>query len=245
MEEQLRQAQKMETLGQLAGGVAHDFNNVLAVVMGCLEQILDETIEGNEIHLSANTAMQAAQQAAALTSRLLAFSRGQTLTPVELDLGVVICELQKMLRSALPSAIELTLHAPAPARSVVDRIQLETAVMNLVVNARDAIDGYGKIEVGVDRRSITEEEATQELRAGDWIVVYVKDSGRGIDRGLQARIFEPFFTTKDVGKGTGLGLSQIHGFVSQSGGFVTVESTPGAGTWIALHFPATGSAQTL
>jgi signal transduction histidine kinase len=123
---------------------------------------------------------------------------------------------------------------------VLDRTQLETAVMNLVVNARDAIDGTGAIEVATGRRAITAEEAaaSRELRAGDWVVVSVRDDGPGMTDAVRMRIFEPFFTTKDVGKGTGLGLSQVHGFVAQSDGFITVQSAPGAGTQLALHFPA-------
>lgn len=221
--------------------MAHDFNNSLAVVMGCLEEILDAETPQREVQAAADTAMQATQQAVSLTARLLAFSRRQELTPAELDVGVVIGELHKILRSAVPPAIGLAVRvAPGDAHAVLDRTQLETAVMNLAVNARDAIDGTGMIDVAVGRRTIAAREAaaSRDLRAGDWVAVSVRDDGPGMTAEIRGRIFEPIFTTKEVGKGTGLGLSQVHGFVAQSGGFIAVESAPGAGTCITLHFPA-------
>ncbi|MGE3647123.1 MAG: ATP-binding protein [Reyranellaceae bacterium] len=244
IEEQLRQAQKMETFGQLASGVAHDFNNSLAVVMMGLENILDIESADSEAHASAQTALQATQQAASLTRRLLAFSRRQELAPVELDVGIVIGELEKILRSSVSRTIELKVSAVPDCRSVLDRTELETAVMNLVVNARDAIGGTGAttgaIRIAVGHRAITPGDATTSprLKPGSWIVVSVSDTGSGIPAELIDRIFEPFFTTKEAGKGTGLGLSQIHGFVGQSGGFVMVDSAVGKGTCISLHFPA-------
>jgi len=238
VEEQLRQSQKMETLGQLAGGLAHDFNNSLAVIMASFEDIIE--VEGTDVHTSAETGLKATEQAAALTNRLLAFSRRQELAPVELDVGTVIQELHKLLRSAVPPAIELAIRAtPGVGRAVLDRTQIETAVMNLVVNARDAIDEHGMIGVEVDSRTIGQDELTAmpNARAGHWVVVSVSDDGIGMSAETQARIFEPFFTTKAVGEGTGLGLSQIHGFVAQSGGFITVHSALKAGTRVSLHFP--------
>ena len=239
-EEQLRQAQKMETFGQLAGGVAHDFNNSLAVVMMSLENILDIESVDSEARDSAQTALKATQQASSLTKRLLAFSRRQELAPVELDVGTVILDLQKILRSSVSRMIGLTVQAEADCRSVLDRTELETAVMNMVVNARDAISGTGSIGVAVERRAIAAQAIVDSptLKEGDWVIVSVRDTGSGIPAELISRVFEPFFTTKEVGKGTGLGLSQIHGFVTQSGGFVAVESTVGVGTCIGLHFPA-------
>ncbi|MGE0425751.1 MAG: ATP-binding protein [Reyranellaceae bacterium] len=242
IEAQLRQAQKMETIGQLAGGVAHDFNNSLAVIMASLENLLDVEPETSEARGCAETALKATEQAASLTRRLLAFARRQDLAPVEIDAGAAVRDLHKILRSSVPRAIDVAVEADAgPTPCVLDRTQLETAVMNMVVNARDAIDGRtGHITVTVEQRRYDAAQAAQRpgTREGDWVVVSVRDDGPGMTPQIQARIFEPFFTTKGAGKGTGLGLSQIHGFVAQSRGFVQVCSAPGEGTCIALHFPA-------
>jgi len=241
IEAQLCQAQKMETIGQLAGGVAHDFNNSLAVVMASLENLLD--IEADEEgRACAETALRATEQAASLTKRLLAFSRRQDLAPSEVDVGAAVSDLQKILRSSVPRTIDVTVQPTARAeRCVLERTQLETAVMNMVVNARDAIDGRrGRITVAVEHCSLDVAQAATIPGAepGEWTVVSVADDGPGMTEEIQARIFEPFFTTKAVDKGTGLGLSQINAFVAQSKGFVHVQSAPGQGTRIALHFPA-------
>jgi len=239
VEEQLRQSQKMETLGQIAGGVAHDFNNSLAVVMASVEDILDYAPHDSEIHASAELAMHATEQAAALTRRLLAFSRRQEVTLTELDVANVVYEVWPILRSSVRGSIEVNVQGTAgDLRCLLDRTQLETALMNLVVNARDAINGSGSINVEIGRRTITHSEAAAipGTRAGNWVVVSVTDNGQGMSDDIRARIFEPFFTTKDVGKGTGLGLSQIHGFIVGSGGFIIVNSTQGIGTRVAMHF---------
>jgi len=241
-EAQLRQSQKLDALGQLTGGIAHDFNNALAVVMGGLEDIFDRKPSDAEIIAAAELAMRATEQAAALTRRLLAFARRQELAPQRLDIGANVLQLRKVLDSSLPIDVELVVRAePGRAHCVVDATQLETAIMNLVVNARDAIAGDGLIEIAVVLSTISDEEARSrsELQAGDWVVVRVSDDGHGMSDEVRTKIFEPFFTTKDVGKGTGLGLSQIHGFVVQSGGFCVVDSQPDIGTSISLHFPAT------
>lgn len=240
IEEQLLQAQKMESVGQLAGGVAHDFNNSLAVIMASFEDIIAVEIKGTDVYNFAETGLQATVQAAALTNRLLTFSRRQELAPVDLDVGGVVRDLQKILRSAVPLPIDLAVRpAFSLRRTRLDRTQLETAVMNLVVNARDAVGERGTVGVEVDDLSISARDVTidPKLRAGEWIVVSVSDDGVGMSAAVEARIFEPFFTTKVAGKGTGLGLSQIQGFVVQSGGFVTVRSAPGAGTRVSLYFP--------
>jgi signal transduction histidine kinase len=232
VEEQLRQSQKMETVGQLTGGIAHDFNNSLAVIMASFEDVIEAEHEGAEARAAAETGLRATEQAAALTNRLLAFSRRQELAPVELNVALVIKDLHKILRSSVPPAIELAMcSAPDLKHCVLDRTQLETAVMNLVVNARDAIgDRNGVIGIEIANSHIVG-------RPGEWIVLSVSDDGCGMSEVVRARIFEPFFTTKEVGRGTGLGLSQIHGFVAQSGGFVTVQSEIKVGTRISLHFP--------
>ncbi|MBV9835890.1 MAG: PAS domain S-box protein [Alphaproteobacteria bacterium] len=245
IEAQLRQAQKMETIGQLAGGVAHDFNNSLAVVMASLENLLDVGPD-DEARGYAETAMRATEQAASLTKRLLAFSRRQELTPIEVDVGASVNDLQKILRSSVPRMISLTVQPSLTTeRCVLDRTGLETAVMNMVVNARDAIDGRpGRIVVAVDhcRLNSGEAAAIPGARAGEWTVVSVTDDGPGMSDDVKARIFEPFFTTKGVGKGTGLGLSQINGFVAQAKGFIRVQSALGKGTRFDLHFPSQAAA---
>lgn len=240
-EEQLRQSQKMETFGQLASGIAHDFNNSLAVISMGLENILDVEAVDSEAYTSAKTALKATEQASSLARRLLVFSRRQEVARTELDVGDAIKDLQKILRSSVSRMIEVTVECEANCRSVLDRTELETAVLNMVVNARDAIgNATGAIAITVTRRTVSASDTREDPRQqeGGWVVVAVSDTGSGIPPDLLERIFEPFFTTKEVGKGTGLGLSQIHSFVSQSGGYVTVDSTQGKGTSIKLHFPA-------
>jgi PAS domain S-box-containing protein len=241
-EAQLRQSQKLDALGQLTGGIAHDFNNALAVVLASLESILERKPSDGEIVESAELALQATDQAAALTRRLLAFARRQELTPQRLDVGETVLRLRKVLASSLPLDVELAVRAePGQAYCIVDATQLDTAVMNLVVNARDAIAAHGRIEIEVARTTITalDAQSRSELQPGDWAVVRVSDDGHGMSEDVRTKIFEPFFTTKEVGKGTGLGLSQIHGFVVQSGGFCVVDSQPGTGTSLSMHFPST------
>jgi PAS domain S-box-containing protein len=246
MEARLRQSQKLEALGQLTGGVAHDFNNLLAAIMSGVEYAMDDMPPGSEAHETLEIALHATEQAAGLTRRLLAFARQQELAPARIEPSLVIDQLSGLLRSSVPVSIELEVHAPADAAAcVVDRTQFETALLNLVLNARDAIDGAGHISVKVENRLIDARQAAANpaLRAGRWVAISVSDTGAGMPSEIRHRIFEPFFTTKGPGKGTGLGLSMVHGFVLQSGGFLVVDSAPGRGTSVRMHFPAASGAQ--
>jgi signal transduction histidine kinase len=239
LEEQLLQAQKLDALGKVTGEVAHDFNNLLAVMMASVENLLDTLPADHEGQSAGATALRAAEQAATLTRRLLAFARQQDLAPQLVEPTKVVPQLEAILRSAV-STIELVFDIDrATPCCVVDRGQLETALLNLVVNARDATTAQGRITIMVGQSHIDAEAASRDpaLREGQWVSITVADTGCGMAEDVRRRLFEPFFTTKAPGKGTGLGLSQVHGFVLQSQGFVTVESAPGQGTRIAMHFP--------
>ena len=238
-EARLRSAQKLEALGQLTGGIAHDFNNLLTVIVACLEELRD--IAGADAGETIDTAMSAADRGTALLKQMLAFARRQELAPARTDIGAVVRQIDGILRTSLPRDIGLTIDIGAGLwPCVVDPAQLETAALNLVVNARDAIDERGEITLRVFNLEITaaEAEATLDLRAGRWVVLQVADPGRGMSAEVRDKVFEPFFTTKGERGGTGLGLSTVHGFVHQSGGFITVQSVPDQGTTFSLHFPA-------
>jgi signal transduction histidine kinase len=224
-EEQLRQAQKMEAVGRLAGGVAHDFNNILSVVLGTSAAILDELEPRAPLRPEIEAIRRAGERAGALTRQLLAFSRQQILAPRVVDLADVVAGVEPLLRRLLGEDIALTVErAEGPAPVLADQGQLEQVLVNLVVNARDAMPAGGTLTVETD------------VAPGRYVVLSVRDSGHGMDEATRARIFEPFFTTRE-GKGTGLGLATVYGIVTQSGGHVAVESAPGAGTMFTLHFP--------
>jgi len=245
IEARLRQSQKLEALGQLTGGVAHDFNNLLAAIMSGVEHAMDDVPAKGEARESLDIALRATEQAAGLTRHLLAFARQQELAPARVEPALVIDQLSGLLRSSVPLAIELEVRAPAGTSAcIVDRTQLETALLNLVLNARDAIAGAGTITVKVEDRQVDMRQAASDpaLRVGRWVAISVSDTGAGMPSEIRHRIFEPFFTTKEPGKGTGLGLSMVHGFVLQSGGFLVVDSVPDRGTTIRMHFPATNGA---
>ncbi|MBV9834273.1 MAG: PAS domain S-box protein [Alphaproteobacteria bacterium] len=238
-EARLRSAQKLEALGQLTGGIAHDFNNLLAVIVACLEDLQDNADE--QAGETIDTAMSAADRGTSLLKQLLAFARRQELAPARTDLGVVLQQIRGILRTSVPSEITLLVNAaPDLWSAVVDPTQLETAALNLIVNARDAIDGHGEITLRLFNREIPpgEAEGDPDLRVGSWVVLQVADSGKGMSPDVRDKVFEPFFTTKGERGGTGLGLSTVHGFVHQSGGFITLHSAPGQGTTFSLHFPA-------
>jgi PAS domain S-box-containing protein len=238
-EARLRSAQKLEALGQLTGGIAHDFNNLLAVIIGCLEDLRDDA-DAPAVE-TIDTAMSAADRGTSLLKQLLAFARRQELVPARTDLGLVLRQIRGILRTSVPSEISLLLDAaPDLWSTVVDPTQLETAALNLIVNARDAIDGSGEIALRLFNREIppSEAEADADLRVGRWVVLQVADTGKGMSDDVRDKVFEPFFTTKGERGGTGLGLSTVHGFVHQSGGFVTLHSAPDRGTTFSLHFPA-------
>ena len=241
-EAQLRQAQKMEAIGHLTGGVAHDFNNLLTVVIGNLDSIQRHLpVETSDrIVRAAQHAMQGAKRAANLTQRLLAFARQQPLDPKEIDINTLVRSMTDMLASTLGEDIDIHTALDADLwRAVVDPNQLENALLNLAVNARDAMPQGGKLTIETDN-AVIDDAATvfaPDLRAGQYAVVAVSDTGVGMPRETLDRVFEPFFTTKASGHGTGLGLSQVYGFVTQSGGHVKIYSEPRVGTTVRLYLP--------
>jgi len=237
LEEQLRQSQKMEAVGRLSGGVAHDFNNLLAVITGNVSLLeLDETLRPNQLE-ALDEIKQASDRAAALTRQLLAFSRRQTIKPANLDLNTVVENMGKMFRRILTEEIRLKL-APAPGPVVVyaDVGMIEQVLLNLAVNARDAMPGGGELEMAIT--TVTSDTVAQTGNGpGKFAVLTVRDSGCGIAPEILPRIFEQFFTTKDVGKGTGLGLATVYGIVQQHKGWVEVKSQPGKGTSFHIYLP--------
>ncbi len=243
----LRQAQKMEAIGQLTGGVAHDFNNLLTVIIGSLDgmnrllQKMPETPEIARIRRFRDAAFQGAERAATLTSRLLAFARRQPLDPKPVDANKLIAGLSDMLRRTLGETIALETAAAADLWNAhADPNELERAIVNLAVNARDAMPEGGKltIETGNVRFDDTCVDGPAEpVPSGQYAMIAVSDSGCGMDAETLQHVFEPFFTTKEAGKGTGLGLSQVYGFVRQSGGHVRIYSEPGLGTTVKLYLP--------
>ena len=242
LEAQLRQSQRLEAIGQLAGGIAHDFNNLLLVVKGHAEFALEDMSAGRADVDDIKTVVEAADRAAALTRQLLAFSRQQVLQPRVLDLNELVTSFAKMVRRVIPAdiAIETTLAGDLGAIEA-DAGQLEQVLMNLVVNARDAMPRGGRVtietlNVDLDATNPTR-DAAAEVRPGPYVALVVSDTGGGMDQATQARIFEPFFTTKERGNGTGLGLATVYGIVKQSGGYIWVSSEPGQGTTLRIYLP--------
>lgn len=237
-QEQLRQAQKMEAVGQLTGGIAHDFNNMLAVVLGGLELAKRHLHTGGpDAQRHIENAMEGANRAAALTRRLLAFSRAEPLLPEAVEAGALIDGMADLLDRTLGDGIAVaTSDAGMDWRIWVDRHQLENALLNLAVNARDAMEGQGTLSFVTGGTSLAENQVG-ECVAGDYVTIEVGDTGMGMTPEVLGRVFEPFFTTKPVGKGTGLGLSQIFGFVRQSGGEIGIDTAPGQGTRVTLYMP--------
>ncbi|MET4699017.1 PAS domain S-box-containing protein [Constrictibacter sp. MBR-5] len=245
-EDQLRQAQKMDAVGQLTGGIAHDFNNLLTVIVGNAELLADALAHDRGLHDMADQVLQAAERGASLTRRLLAFSRRQTLQPARIDLRETMVAMTDMLRRTLGGNIEIRFDAQPDLWSTsVDRAQFETAVLNLALNARDAMAQGGRLTITARNATIAEDPARpqDEIAPGDYVALAVSDTGTGMSRDVAARAFEPFFTTKDVGKGTGLGLSMVYGFVKQSGGHVTIDSAPQRGATVTIYMPRARSAE--
>ncbi len=241
IEQQLRQAQKMEAVGQLTGGVAHDFNNLLAVIIGNLEFLINELPVDDEREARAATVMRAAERGAELTQRLLAYSRQQPLAPQAVDFNALVSDMMEMLRRTLGETIEVeTVLADGLWESCADPGQLEAALLNLAVNARDAMPDGGRLTIETGNIELDELDApvrSGDVGAGQYVMLAVTDTGSGMPEDVRERAFEPFFTTKEVGKGTGLGLSMIFGFCKQSGGYVTIESAANRGTGVRLYLP--------
>jgi PAS domain S-box-containing protein len=240
-EDQLRQAQKMEAIGQLTGGVAHDFNNLLTVISGNLEALQRRLTEGDERNLQrlVNSATLASSRAAILTHQLLAFSRRQPLQPKAVSINTLITSMSELIRRILPESIAMeTVLAGGVWPTFVDANQLENSLLNLAVNARDAMPDGGKLTIEAANVFLDEGYAAgAEVPAGQYVGVFVSDSGMGMPPEVLAKAFEPFFTTKDVGQGTGLGLSQVYGFVRQSGGHVKIYSEVGGGSTVKIYLP--------
>lgn len=241
-EASLRQVQKMEVVGQLTGGVAHDFNNLLAAIGGNLELILERSDDSGRVRRWAGAALQAAQRGERITQQLLVFSRRQMLRPETLNLNRVLVEFEALMAHAVSEKINLQLQLDAalgPSR--VDRAQFEAALLNLMVNARDALPNGGRVIMETRNALLDQAYAEQNPDAtpGAYVLVSVSDNGVGIDPSILPHVFEPFFTTKDVGRGSGLGLSQVYGFAEQSGGHVKIYSELGIGTTVKLYLPKT------
>ena len=240
MEDRMRQSQRLESVGQLTGGVAHDFNNLLTVILGNAELLHEQLLDNPKLAPLAGMVVSAGERGAQLTQRLLAFARRQALDPKAVDINQLIVELDPLLRRSLGGHVEMEYVRGAglwPA--LVDPAQLDNALLNLCLNARDAMPEGGRLTIETGHAHLSEEYAASlaDVSPGQYVMLAVSDTGAGIDPADLHRVFEPFFTTKPAGKGTGLGLSMIYGFVKQSGGHVSVYSEPGAGTTFRLYLP--------
>ena len=240
LETKFAQSQKMQAVGQLAGGVAHDFNNLLTVIIGNCEFLLMRHQAGDPSFKEINEVHQNALRAAALVSQLLAFSRKQTMQPKALVLGDVIGELAQMLRRLVGEGITLNVERDSDLWTVhADEAQLSNAIINLVVNARDAMPSGGTVAIKTVNQTVAKSSAlgTAIMPPGEYVHIEVSDTGTGMSQEIQSKIFDPFFTTKPVGQGTGLGLATVYGIVKQSGGFITVDSQVGQGTSFHIYLP--------
>ncbi|GGG22084.1 histidine kinase [Rhizobium wenxiniae] len=240
IEEELRQSQKMEAIGQLAGGLAHDFNNLLTVISGNLE-MMDYKLEDAHLRVLLQEAQAAAEDGAKLTGQLLAFGRRQPLDNRLVDVGQLVSSFSDLMRRTLGEAIEFrTVTTGSSNEALVDASQLQNAILNLVINARDAMPRGGKLTVELSRVRLDADYAKMypNMRTGEFVLVSVTDTGTGMTPDIKSKAFEPFFTTKDTSAGTGLGLSMVYGFIKQSGGNIQLYSEPGQGTSVRMYLPA-------
>jgi signal transduction histidine kinase len=237
-EEMLRQAQKMEAVGQLSGGIAHDFNNMLTVVLANLDKAARIAHGDPKLQRSLADAISGAERAAALTDRLLAFARRQPLQPTKHDPNEIVEGMRSLFERSLGERVRIATDLQPGVWPVsVDRNQMENALLNLAVNARQAMPDGGTLRIATRNVRGEDADGAAEALPGDHVLIEVADSGIGMPPEVRERAFEPFFTTKEVGAGTGLGLSQVYGFTKQSGGSISLESEPGAGTTISIHLP--------
>jgi PAS domain S-box-containing protein len=245
LEQQLRQSQKLEAIGRLAGGVAHDFNNVLMSIMGSADLLLMQIPEGDSARDEIVEIKESVRRGASLTRQLLAFSRRQASSPRLFELGEVVTGMDTMLRRLIGPEIDFEIQKAVPTSVVADPAQIEQVVLNLVINARDAMPDGGHLTVHVDEVAIDEAAAVAEVEGhpGRYARLSVTDTGTGMDARTRARLFEPFFTTKEQGKGTGLGLSIVYGIVKQSGGYIGVQSELGRGTTFIIYLPLVSAPQ--
>lgn len=239
----LVQAQKMEAVGQLTGGLAHDFNNLLTIIIGNLSALQQRIGAGPGAEF-VDPSLQAARRGAELIRRLLTFSRRQPLAPTAVEVGVLVHNMTHLLARTLGETIRIHLRLPGePVHALVDPHQLENAILNLAINARDAMPEGGELTIGVSRRELDDAlAAVVEVPPGEYVQIDVGDTGKGIEPAVLQRVFEPFFTTKDFGSGSGLGLSMVYGFVRQSGGNIRIRSTPGRGTHVRFVLPTATAA---
>ena len=245
LEEQLRQAQKMESIGQLTGGIAHDFNNLMAVILGNLELLAEDLVGDRAALQKIETAIRSTLRGSDLTQRLLAFARQQSLAPKLTQIGELIRSMRDLLLRPIGPAIEVSFALADDLWSAeIDQARLETSLLNLVINARDAMPDGGRLAIAADNVTIEPGDGRESegLRLGAYVRIAVADSGEGMTEEVRARAFDPFFTTKGIGKGTGLGLSMVYGFVKQSGGHVELVSEVGRGTTVTIYLPAAGAA---
>jgi signal transduction histidine kinase/CheY-like chemotaxis protein len=239
-ESKIRQAQKMEAVGQLTGGIAHDFNNILTVITGTIDILAEAVAKDRQLAEITGLIRDAAERGASLTRHLLAFARRQPLQPTDVDINALMVDTIELLRPTIGNQVDIELHAePDLPRALVDSNQLVTALINLALNARDAMPKGGtlRIETCTAELKPADVHGHEGLAAGDYVAIVLIDNGKGIQESDLAKVFEPFFTTKDVGKGTGLGLSMVYGFVRQSNGHIVLDSEVDRGTRVVIYLP--------
>ena len=242
-EESLRQSAKLESLGKLSGGIAHDFNNLLTVISGYANLAQTMIHDEGPLRDTLSEILKAGDRATGLTRQLLAFSRQQVLEPKILGLNAIVSDMQTMLARLIGESIRIRVHLdPGLGRVKVDLVQMQQILMNLLINARDSMPEGGEITIATGNASLPDRaflEHHPDIEASDYVMLSVKDTGVGMDADVKARIFDPFFTTKEIGKGSGMGLATVHGIVGQSGGHITVESSPGNGSEFRIYLPRT------